>query len=166
MPELTLNWQEKQQNISKKIFHQQYSKHPGTVRLGRDPAQCDLVFSDLTVSGLHVEIFFDSAKHAFVLRNLRESNPPLVDGRAITYEEPLLHQGSTIYLGEVKLQVSEMELGEPEGHTLPKQVSYGLQCPNCGRHSSYDRIALGCQWCGTSLTSAISVVIPPNSGEG
>ncbi|NET60662.1 MAG: FHA domain-containing protein [Symploca sp. SIO2E6] len=166
MPELTLNWQEKQQNISQKIFHQQYSKHPGTVRLGRDPAQCDLVFSDLTVSGLHVEIFFDAAKHAFVLRNLRDSNPPLVDGRAITYEEPTLHQGSTIYLGEVKLRVSEVNLGEPEQQNLSKQVSYGLQCPNCGRYSSYDRLALGCQWCGTSLASAISVVIPPESSEG
>jgi len=166
MPELTLNWQENNQKITQKIFHQQYSKHPGTVRLGRDPAQCDLVFKDLTVSGLHVEIFFDSAKHAFVLRNLRESNPPLVDGRAITYEEPALHQGSIIYLGQVKLQVSDVNVGEPQQKNPSQQTSYGLQCPHCGRNSSYDRIALGCQWCGTSLTAAISVLMSPEGNEG
>lgn len=166
MPELTLEWQQNHQQISKKIFHQQYSKHPGTVRLGRDPAQCDLVFGDLTVSGLHAEIFFDSAKQTFVLRNLRDSNPPLVDGRAITYEEPPLNEGSTIYLGQVKLRVSNVNLGESNQQNLSKEVSYGLQCPHCGRNSSYERIALGCQWCGTSLAAAISILMTPDGNEG
>lgn len=52
MNELTLEWLEAGRNHTQKIYEQQPSKNPGTVRIGRDSAQCDIVLSHPTVSGL------------------------------------------------------------------------------------------------------------------
>lgn len=179
MHELTLEWQEAGQPRRETIRHQQLSKYPGTVRLGRDPARCDLVLSDPTVSGLHVEIFFNPSIYTFFLRNLRPTNPPLIDGRQIAQGEVPLSQGSTIYLGQVALKVTRVSIAAPSPgipptilvspqalavahQPIPAPVSYGLQCPHCHRVSPYDRIDFGCQWCGTSLAAAASVVMAHN----
>ena len=180
MNEITLEWQEARQIRRETIRDQQRSTYPGTVRLGRDPTRCDVVLSDPTVSGLHVEIFFDAGRHSFVLRNLRSSNPPMVDGRQIPNGEALLSQGSIIYLGQVELGIVAVSLGmlnnripptilmpplplAAANQHNPNIMSYGLQCPNCGRVSPYDRLDWGCQWCGTSLAAAASVIMTPNS---
>ena len=179
MNKITLEWQEAGRIKRETIHDQQPSKHPGTVRMGRDPARCDLVLNDPTVSGLHVEIFFNCATHSFNLRNLRQSNPPVVDGRQITQGEVALGQGSTIYLGQIELNVTAVTLSLPNNgipptilmpppalavanQPAPAVVSYGLQCPNCHRTSPYERIDWGCQWCGTSLAAAASVLITQN----
>jgi predicted component of type VI protein secretion system len=178
MNELTLQWQEAGRTRTETIHDQQPSKNPGTVRLGRDPARCDFVFSDPTVSGLHVEIFYHPQQHFFALRNLRISNPPVVDGRQIIQDEVRLSQGSTIYLGQVAVTVIAVSLftanaGIPPTILVSPQAfvasnqptraieSYGLQCPHCYRTSPYERIDLGCQWCGTSLAAAVSVLMTP-----
>jgi ssDNA-binding Zn-finger/Zn-ribbon topoisomerase 1 len=179
MHELTLEWQEVGQLRRETIRYQQPTKYPGTVRLGRDPGLCDVVLSDPTVSGLHVEIFFNPSTQAFALRNLRPTNPPLVDGRQLFQGETPLSQGSIFYLGQVALNVTAVSLialnrGVPPTILVPPPVlaavnqsvpdieSYGLQCPNCRRVSSYDRIDLGCPWCGTSLAAASSVLMANN----
>ncbi len=176
MHELTLEWQEAAHSRRETIRHQQRSKYPGTVRLGRDPARCDLIFSDPTVSGLHIEIFFNPLTHAFALRNLRESNPPLVDGRQIVKGEAPLSQGSIFYLGQLELKVVAVSLAAPNNiipptilmppqllatanQAVPDIISYGLQCPTCHRVSSFDRMDFGCPWCGTSLAAAASVLM-------
>jgi hypothetical protein len=180
MHKLTLEWHEAGQLRRETIHHEQRSKYPGTVRLGRDPVRCDLVFSDPTVSGLHVEIFFNPSTQAFALRNLRPTNPPLVDGQPISQEETPLSQGSTIYLGQLALTVAAVSLAVPNkgipptilvspqalaaaNQPAPDVVSYGLQCPNCGRVAPYERMDLGCQWCGVSLAAAASILITHNS---
>lgn len=123
--------------------------------LGRDPARCNIVLSHPTVSGLHAMIYFRDSDGLFYLRNLRDSNPPVVDGKSVARGEAPLHQGSKIYLGQMLLMVNKTSAhgGEDE---------YGLKCPNvsCGRVSPYDRLKLVCPWCGTSLAAAHSVVIP------
>jgi ssDNA-binding Zn-finger/Zn-ribbon topoisomerase 1 len=179
MPELTLEWQEAGRLRKETIRHQQPSKYPGTIRLGRDPARSDLVLSDLTVSGLHVEIFFNPSTQLFCLRNLRATNPPLVNGRQIFQGEVPLTQGSTIFLGQVALNVTAVSLAlsapsiaptilvSPQAlgvvnQPVPDAVSYGLQCPKCRRVSPYDRMDLGCPWCGTSLAAAASVLMAHN----
>jgi hypothetical protein len=178
MHELILEWREAAQNRTVTIRDQQPSKNRGTVRLGRDPARCDVVLSDPTVSGLHVEIFFHVQQHSFALRNLRITNPPLVDGHPIAQGDVLLNIGSTIYLGQQGLKVSAVSLAAISGGIVPTVllppqaplpfnpsppvVSYGLQCPRCSRVSPYDRIDSGCQWCGTSLAAAASVLMVPN----
>ncbi|MGD2183861.1 FHA domain-containing protein [Lusitaniella coriacea] len=169
MPELLLEWQEANETKTYILQDRQPSKNPGTVRLGRDPVRCDLVLANPTVSGLHVEIFFHPQHHQFCLRNLRDSNPPVVDGRQIGRGEALLHPGSTIYLGHLLLKVNPVPVVVTGGSipstvlvakSLPGIVSYGLECPHCHRLSTYERIDLGCAWCGTSLAAAASVVMP------
>jgi hypothetical protein len=179
MNEITLEWQEAGQIRRETISDQQHSTYPRTVRLGRDPMRCDLVLGDPTVSGLHVEILFNPQQHSFVLRNLRQTNPPIVDGRQIISGEVLLSRGSTIFLGQVELTVIAVSLHVPNDNIpptilMPPQpfavahqpppavVSYGLQCPSCRRVSPHERIDLGCPWCGTSLAAASSVVMTPN----
>jgi WD40 repeat protein/serine/threonine protein kinase len=110
--QLTLEWQEAGQVRNTTIREQQPSKNPGTIRIGRDPAQCDIVFSDLTVSGLHVEIFFNQQQQQFYLRNLRSSNPPIIDGRPLPVGEVTLSQGSNIQLGQMNLRVANISLGQ------------------------------------------------------
>ncbi|MCA1990897.1 MAG: FHA domain-containing protein [Coleofasciculus sp. S288] len=180
MHELTLEWREAGRIKRETILDQQPSKNPGTVRLGRDPARCDIVLIDPTVSGLHVEIFFNAQQHSFILRNLRSTNPPLVDGQVVGQVDVRLNTGSIIYLGQQILHVTAVSLAVMNGgiaQTIllppqapvrfnppqPASASYGLQCPRCNRVSPYNRIDLGCQWCGTSLAAAPSVLMVPNA---
>jgi hypothetical protein len=105
MHELILAWTEAGVLKSQKIQEQQPSKHPGTVRIGRDPTQCDIIITHPTVSGLHIEIFFNQTAQSFYLRNLRPINPPLVDQQSIIEGEISLREGSSICLGQVELKV-------------------------------------------------------------
>ncbi|GET43071.1 FHA domain-containing protein [Microseira wollei] len=192
MNQLTLEWQDAGQKQTQTISEQQASKNPGTVRIGRDPVRCDIVLSHPTVSGLHIEIYFNAWQQRFYLRNLRETNPPWVDGGRLNVPEVALNQGTTIYLGETQLKVTGVSIVEsnvpptvlvsPHAHstnqgqfpaiphrnnaTVPPAVpganqTYGLQCPKCQRISPYERLDIGCPWCGTSLAAAASVLIAP-----
>ncbi len=180
---ITLEWTEAGRVRIETIRHPQPSKNPGTVRLGRDPARCDLVLTHPTVSGLHVEIFFNPQQNNFWVRNLRDSNPPFVGDRQLQRGELPLHQGSTLILGEVKIKVAATSTADPSlaptvllapqpapqppiASTKPPDVTYGLECPHCGRISPYERLDLGCPWCGTSLAAAASVVVPPSGSQG
>ena len=134
MHKLTLTWTENGRVRTETIHDQQPSKNPGTVRIGRDPGRCDIVLSDptLTVSGLHVEIFFHPQQHSFYLRSLRPSNPPIVDGNSIIQSDVPLRQGSTIYLGQMSLTVVGVYLetvGVPATIVMPLQPSRGISQP-------------------------------------
>jgi predicted component of type VI protein secretion system len=148
MSELILEWQEagtvKTQTVTK------------SATIGRDPARCNIVLSHPTVSGVHAQIYFRDSDSLFYLRNLRDTNPPVVDRRRLVEGEAPLHQGSTVYLGQVLLTVTKTS-----AHATQEQ--YGLKCTNaaCGRVSPYDRLKLVCPWCGTSLAAAPSVIMPP-----
>ncbi|QIR36941.1 FHA domain-containing protein [Tolypothrix sp. PCC 7910] len=106
MNALTLQWHDAGQDRTQNIYEQQPSKNPGTVRIGRDPLRCDIVFSNPTVSGLHVEIFFNSQQQKFYIRNLRSQNPPLVDKQQLTQGELPLREGSIIQLGQMEVRVT------------------------------------------------------------
>jgi hypothetical protein len=187
MPELILEWREGDRIKTQTLRDRQASKNPGTVRLGRDPLRCDIVISDPTVSGLHIEIYFNPQQHQFILRSLRPSNPPLIDGRALPAGEVILSAGSTLQLGQIQVAIVAIHLAGvnfstaptllfhspqqalqpplPHPHLpapAPQPIAYGLKCPHCHRISTYDRIELGCPWCGTSLAAAASVAINSN----
>ena len=175
---ITLEWQEIGQYRSQKIYAQQPSKNPGTCRIGRDPHRCDIVITDPTVSGLHVEIFFDYNQQGFYIRNLREKNPPQVDGKILQTGEISLNDNSIIYLGKQQVKVTSISVSNiPETiilspsekpniqqnqHSTPTQplkAEYGLECPQCHKISPPKNIQIGCPWCGTSLAAAESVLI-------
>ncbi|HLP88568.1 MAG TPA: FHA domain-containing protein [Nostocaceae cyanobacterium] len=188
MNSLTLHWQEAGQNKTQQIYDQQKSKNPGSVRLGRDPMRCDIVLTHPTVSGLHVEIFFNSQRQSFYIRNLRSTNAPYIDNQPLVQGEMPLSQGSVIYLGQQKLQVVAISLDafaatvlstppvaanqppiQPASPyagktpiTQPKQV-YGLECPKCHKVCPPENLQVGCLWCGTSLAAAVSVLVAPNN---
>jgi predicted component of type VI protein secretion system len=169
MSELTLQWTESGQIRRHTYVEGQPTKTPGVFRLGRDPQHCDLILADPTVSGLHVELYWQTATHQVWLRNLRSTNPPLVDGVQLFAGEAPLRQGSRINMGRVELSVLTLAFSAvPPPQPQPSAPSgYGLKCPNpaCGKVSSYNDEILrqGCPWCGFSLASAPSVVIFPNS---
>ncbi|MBF2018139.1 MAG: FHA domain-containing protein [Rivularia sp. T60_A2020_040] len=192
MNSLTLQWYDAGQEKTQIIYEQQPSKNPSTVRIGRDPLRCDIVLSNPTVSGLHAEIYFNSQQKRFYIRNLREKNPPLVDGKQLIRGDVPLNQGSSICLGQIQLKVININIPQinsfpatilepPKPSTnnqpvipvlpskspsstapLPKS-SYGLQCPNCHKICSIEHIQVGCPWCGTSLAAAISVLVAPDN---
>lgn len=112
MNSLTLQWYDAEllKIQVRTIYPKQSSKNVGTFRIGRDPLRCDLVLANPTVSGLHVEIFFDSHHLGFFIRNLRQSNPPLVDGKQLFEEILPLFEGSTIYLGQQELKVTAVSI--------------------------------------------------------
>jgi ssDNA-binding Zn-finger/Zn-ribbon topoisomerase 1 len=127
-----------------------------------------------SVSGLHVEIFFNQELQEYAVRNLRESNPPLVDGKILPRGEAKLRLGSRIHLGEVEIEVvkvTQVQVAAPQtvllgppalGNSGPTGSSkYGLQCPKCSRISPYAQLNVGCPWCGTSLAAAASVMLSP-----
>jgi pSer/pThr/pTyr-binding forkhead associated (FHA) protein len=180
MSALTIKWYDAGQEKTQTIYEQQPSKNPGSVRIGRDPLRCDIVLSHPTVSGLHVEIFFNPQQQQFLIRNLREQNPPVVDGKKLTRGEQPLNQGSVILLGQTNIQVTGISTIEatilsppvtqptsipvtakPRLHQYHKP-SHGLECPRCHRVSPLEHLEIGCQWCGTSLAAAASVLVTPN----
>ncbi len=158
MSELTLAWVEA--GITK-------SYHIGLTmaRIGRDPARCDLVLVHPTISGLHVVIYFDPQKQSFWIRNMRESNPPMVDGHSLSKGERELKVNMAIALGQQILQITKINIDAPIVPQRSPDHVYGLQCPNlkCSKISSYERIALVCPWCGTSLAGAASSILPSQS---
>ncbi|XZN99210.1 MAG: FHA domain-containing protein [Microcoleus sp.] len=173
--QLTLEWTEAGVRKHQTIENGQPSKNLGTVRIGRDPGKCDLILSHPTVSGLHIEIFFNQELQEFEVRNLRPSNPSLVDGKILAQGEAKLRSGSRIRLGEVELEVVSVSATEvgivPTVLLWEKQTqvsaqptvpsTYGLLCPKCARTSPYAQLSAGCPWCGTSLAAAASVFLSP-----
>ncbi len=170
MEKLTLAWS-LQNHLHHYTFHQAATtKVAQKLRIGRDPAQCDIIFADRSVSSLHVELFFSAALDAALIQNLRPSNPPLIDGFQLTQGTANLSQGSQIQLGRIQLQVSQLvlpgqvQVAAPPQPQVPNTASaYGLKCPNpsCGKVSRYDEQVLkqGCPWCGFSLAAANTVMM-------
>nr|WP_242032841.1 FHA domain-containing serine/threonine-protein kinase [Oscillatoria sp. FACHB-1406] len=121
--ELTLEWIEGGQRRTQVIRDRQPSKYPGTFRIGRDPAQCDLVLSDPSVSGLHAEIFYNPQQHCFYVRSLRDSNPPILNGMALPSGEAILDRGSTLRLGQLDLRAIDVAIRSSAGGYTPTPYS-------------------------------------------
>ncbi|PSB05151.1 hypothetical protein C7B64_00450 [Merismopedia glauca CCAP 1448/3] len=117
--ELVLEWVEAGQSKRVTFAENQRTRNPGTFRLGRDPATCDLVLSDTSVSRLQAEIFFDAQQQRFFLRSLNQNNPPVVNGGKLPIGEVFLTQGSTVRLGNVDLTVASVTQRQHLGGTVP-----------------------------------------------
>lgn len=154
MYRLSLEWIEEGQNRAQAFSFDRTSNRP--VRIGRDESKCDVVLRDATktVSGLHVEVFFNSSTSTFYLRNLTKNrekpNPAWVDGQKVVEQEIPLKAISTIQLGKMRLKVNT---SSSAGNQL-----HGLKCHVCGHISPQDRLSLVCPWCGTSLAAAETAV--------
>lgn len=160
MHKIVLEWVEEGRNRSQTFSFDRPNEPP--IRIGRDESQCDVIIKDpsKTVSGLHVEIFFDVAKHTFYLRNVTKNrekpNPARVNGLKVVAEDVALKYRSTIQLGKVML-TANVTSDAPEDAPV-----HGLKCHVCGHISPQASLSLVCQWCGTSLASAPTAVYFPN----
>jgi eukaryotic-like serine/threonine-protein kinase len=122
--ELTLEWVEAGQQRNQIILENQPTKNPGTFRIGRDPATCDLVLTEPTISRLQAEIFFNSQYKCFYLRSLNQNNPPVVNGQALPTGEVLLNQGSSLRLGQMEFRVAAIALKQHPVGYVPPQPSF------------------------------------------
>ena len=171
MKELTLIWTESGQQQHYQIRQTPIGQYPVTTRIGRDPNRCDLVLCDPTISGLHVEIFFDLKTDQFRVRNLRSTNPAILDGQSLRVGDQAFKSESQLILGQQQIRVFAV-ISPPQviPQTVPisppispnTTVQYGLRCPTCGHICSFEQLGLSCQWCGTTLAAAESVVLNPN----
>jgi eukaryotic-like serine/threonine-protein kinase len=117
--ELALEYVEAGQSKRVVFAENQRTRTPGSFRLGRDPATCDLVLSDTSVSRLQAEIFFDAQQQRFFLRSLNQNNPPIVNGGKLPMGEVFLTQGSTVRLGNIDLTVASVTQRQHLGGSVP-----------------------------------------------
>ncbi len=124
--ELTLEWHEDGETRTCTIEENQQSKNFGRIRIGRDPQVCDIVIPEVTVSALHAEIFFNGSKNKFYIRNLRQKNPPIVDGQMLLAGEMLLKTGSSLRLGRQQFKVSNINIKQvPVEHIFSSEDQKG-----------------------------------------
>ena len=100
------------------------------IRIGRDPQDCDIVLSESTVSALHVEIFFNPEKEKFYLRNLRQKNPPILDGQLLLAGEMPLSNKSVLRLGQQNIKVKDITSTEYANNVIPayyKSKNFGVE---------------------------------------
>ncbi len=160
MHKIALEWVEEGRNRSQAFS---FSKpNEPSIRIGRDESQCDVIVKDpaKTVSGLHIEIFFDVIKKTFYLRNLTKNrdrpNPALVNGQKIVAEDVALSRCTTIQLGKMTL-TANVTSDAPEDAPV-----HGLKCHVCNHVSPQSSLSLVCAWCGTSLASASTAIYFPD----
>ena len=120
MQRLTLEWQEDNRNCSQTLSLQDKIEQPGSIRIGRDRDRCDIVFQHpdpsitRTVSGLHLEIFWNEQAQQFYVRNLTRDrvppNPAIVDGQTVITQEVVIAENSQIKLGKMTIRVKAIDL--------------------------------------------------------
>jgi predicted component of type VI protein secretion system len=171
MQQLTLEWTTADQNLSQTVSLQHPTKTPGSIRVGRDATFCDVVIQhpdpsiEKTVSGLHIEIFFNSETNRFYLRNLtrdrqppKRPNPVIVDGQKVVTEEVPLQVGSQIRLGRMALRVKAIEtklMEEPVAQTPRYQRVCGN--PRTPHYHPLTYNKLNCEICGYVMLGATLV---------
>ena len=166
MYKLTLEWMEGNRSRSQTFTSTSHTKQRGTIRIGRDRDQCDLVLSEneRSLSRLHVEIFIKENTNQFWVRNLTQEqlppkrNPVIVDGQKILEEEAPLKVDSQIQLGKIVLKIRAIEQQQPEINQPSAQPVYGIKCPT-GHVLPHDYLGLFCPHCGKGIQSGESQVL-------
>lgn len=168
MYKLILEWMGGNRSRSQTFTSTSHTKQRGTIRIGRDREQCDLVLSESerSLSRLHVEIFLNSSTNQFSVRNLtREQLPPkrnpvIVDGKKNLEAEAPLKVGSQIQLGTIVLKIRAIEQQQPAINQPSAQPIYGIKCPT-GHVLPHDYLGLFCPHCGKGIQSGESQVLSP-----
>lgn len=168
MQQLTLEWAIANQNLSQTLSLDQSTKTPGVIRIGRDATRCDVTLKhpdpsiEKTVSGLHIEIFFNPTTNRFYLRNLtrdrqppKQPNPVVVDGQKIIVEEVPLRVGSQIRLGRMTLTIKAIESPQVPPQT-PENPQYMKVCANSKTPHYYPLTynKFNCEVCGYVMLGA------------
>lgn len=169
MHQLTLEWAAANQNLSQTVSLEQATRVPGTIRIGRDATLCDVVLRhpdpsvEKTVSGLHIEIFFNQNSNSFYLRNLtrdrqppKQPNPVVVDGKKVVIEEVPLRVGSEIRLGRMALTVKAIDVNQGQAPAVSQSPQYMKVCanPRTPHYHSLEYNKFNCEVCGYVMLGA------------
>jgi hypothetical protein len=167
MHQLTLEWAAANQNLSQTLSLEQSTRVPGAIRIGRDATLCDVVLRhpdptvEKTVSGLHIEIFFNPNSNSLYLRNLtrdrqppKQPNPVVVDGRKIVTEEVPLRTGSQIQLGRMALTIKAIDAQEKAAAAKDPQYMRVCANPRSPHYHSLDYNKFNCEVCGYVMLGA------------
>ncbi len=74
--------------------------------LGRDPAQCDVILNSLYISGVHCEIWYDSQRKIYIVKDLSK-NGIVVNSRykLVKDEATEVAPGSHLLIGDTENEV-------------------------------------------------------------
>ena len=84
-----------------------YKLEPGRWILGRDADRCDLVISDVSVSGKHAMVQVDPEAGRYGLLDLGSRNGTLLNGQRV--ESCALRDGDKVFLGETVLKFTFLD---------------------------------------------------------
>lgn len=167
MHQLTLEWASANQSLSQTLSLEESTRIPGAIRIGRDSTLCDVVLRhpdptvEKTVSGLHIEIFFNSEANRLYLRNLtrdrqppKRPNPVVVDGKKIITEEVPLHTGSQIRLGKMVLTIKAIASQEQAASANQPQYLRVCANPQSPHYHPLDYNNFNCDVCGYVMLGA------------
>ena len=163
MYRLTFQWTESGVVKTQTLALREVNGRVGSICVGRDPSRADLVLADpeKRVSRQHLEIFLQSEKQQFYVRNLTRGNPPesqnpaIVDGQRMIAEEVPVKEDSELQVGGFVVKVTE--IGFPPKVTEPvKQPQFGVKCPN-NHLISYEYLGLVCPHCGEAVQAGETV---------
>ncbi|MGF1489324.1 MAG: PrsW family glutamic-type intramembrane protease [Prochloraceae cyanobacterium] len=130
MSKITLSWEEYGEKYSQIInLNDPYHKKPGVVRIGRDPNLCDIILKCPRVSRLHAEIYLAPQDKDFKIKNLRETNPILVDGQKLIRGSLYLSDRATLILGEVKIEFCKFSDSTTINNNLENSITFSQFLP-------------------------------------
>ena len=119
MVELSLEWIESGSLRTQRIGLNPITQQVEITRIGRDPSRCDIVLADGSVSGLHVEIGYDPKTPEFYIQNLRESNPPIINGQPLVRGQMKLVHENIIQLGNLQIRANVTGVVSPSPPVIP-----------------------------------------------
>ncbi|MBW2731736.1 MAG: FHA domain-containing protein [Deltaproteobacteria bacterium] len=114
----------------------------GVHRIGRDPAQADVIVADKRISRLHCALFVDSSKE-ITIRSLSDSGRTFINGHAVD-EEQALHPGDVIgFSSKVIYRLVTKPSARPTRHELASPVvqairDFGTETLEEGRRSAFE----------------------------
>ncbi len=154
MGQITLSWTEAGQPKTQTLDTDVPDVHrqSPSLRIGRDPVQCDIVLPSTTeldcrVSRLHAEIVFNPSHQCFYLRNLKPSNPITVNAQVVGAEAYPLQGGSIIRMGSTELVVQSAS-------AIPPTVVHGaIEIPETTVAPPETRLNLAAQFAASTPES-------------
>ena len=97
------------------VRNKDLAKARGSLTIGRDPARCQIVIDDPTVSGHHARLLvnFHAGSHpgSFLVEDLRSTNGTFVDGRRVPPgpdKAVPLPVGATLGIGGCRVRVIQV----------------------------------------------------------
>ena len=123
----------------------------GQILLGR--LDCDVTFSDRTISRRHAEI--KAAAGKYTITNLSRVNLVIINEnqRLAEGQSAVLNPDDSFRLGPIRIQVKKLDVAAGK---------LAMRCRNCGNVNDYAPSGQ-CKFCGRNLSSAETIRLDKDS---